>query len=250
MSFILDALKKSESERHRQTGPVLMDVRIAPPRRRIPPWAWVIAAVLVVNIAVLAWVLWLSPNRGAAPVQAAAPANVVTPSVVAPNAAAPNAAAPSAASPAPAATAATQPAPAALPAPPPVALPAAPPVAPPAAATSAATPDAAPAQNPAQQSAPGAAGAPAVISAGVPENIDVTTLPKVADMIAAGVALPEMQLSWHVYDARPQGRYVLLNGTRLREGELTPDGVRVVAIAPTGVVLEWRGRRMFLNAGR
>lgn len=54
MSFILDALKKSESERHRQSGPVLMDVRIAAPRRRIPTWAWVIAAVLLVNLAVLA----------------------------------------------------------------------------------------------------------------------------------------------------------------------------------------------------
>ncbi len=66
----------------------------------------------------------------------------------------------------------------------------------------------------------------------------------------SGIALPEMQLSWHVYDAAPQSRYVLLNGARLREGDATADGVRVVAIAPTGVVLEWRGRRMFLGAGR
>jgi len=68
--------------------------------------------------------------------------------------------------------------------------------------------------------------------------------------VASGIALPEMQLSWHVYDAAPQSRYVLLNGARLREGEATADGVRVVAIAPTGVVVEWRSRRMFLGAGR
>ena len=30
MSFILDALKKSEAERNRKSGPVLMDMRIAP----------------------------------------------------------------------------------------------------------------------------------------------------------------------------------------------------------------------------
>ena len=63
MSFILDALKKSESERHRNSGPVLMDVRIAPPRRRLPAWAWVIIAVLVANFMVLAWLLWLSPAK-------------------------------------------------------------------------------------------------------------------------------------------------------------------------------------------
>lgn len=82
------------------------------------------------------------------------------------------------------------------------------------------------------------------------QDIDITTLPKVSDMMAAGVGLPTMQLSWHVYDAQPQSRYVLLNGARLREGEFTSEGVRVAAIVPTGVVVEWRGRRMFLNAGR
>ena len=34
MSFILDALKKAESERTRSAGPVLMDVRIAQSRQR------------------------------------------------------------------------------------------------------------------------------------------------------------------------------------------------------------------------
>lgn len=208
MSFILDALKKSESERHRHSGPVLMDVRIAPPRRRIPLWAWVIAAVLLVNLTVLAWMLWLSPARRAGnPAPAAA---VTVPSATPPAATTP-------------ATTASLPATA-----PPVQV-EAPPVT----------------QLPAQQPAPDMA-APAASST---PDIDVSTLPKVSEMVAAGVALPALQLSWHVYDAVPQSRYVLLNGTRLREADSTADGVRVVAIAPTGVVLEWRGRRMFLNAG-
>jgi general secretion pathway protein B len=57
MSFILDALKKSESERNRQSGPVLMDVRIAPPRRHLPIWAWVIGMVLLANLAILGYLL-------------------------------------------------------------------------------------------------------------------------------------------------------------------------------------------------
>jgi len=218
MSFILDALKKSESERHRQSGPVLMDVRIAPPRRRIPSWAWVIAAVLLVNLGVLAWILWLSPahraNSAAPPLVAAA----------APAAAQPAAAAPAVApGPAPTVTG--------------VVPPAVPALAPPATIA-----EQVPAPLPAQPAPPAAATST--------QNIDVSTLPKVSDMVASGIALPELQLSWHVYDAAPQSRYVLLNGARLREGDFTPDGVRVVAITPAGVVVEWRSRRMFLSAGR
>jgi general secretion pathway protein B len=222
MSFILDALKKSESERHRQTGPVLMDVRIAPPRRRIPPWAWVIAGVLVVNLGVLAWILWLSPARQSAP---ATPVVAAAPTASAP----PAASAPAGAPTAPAA------APTAVPAPPASALP--PPTLPVATPESAALP---PPPVPMPQVQPAAPGS---------QNIDVATLPKVADMLAAGVSLPELQLNWHVYDAAPQSRYVLLNGVRMREGDSTQAGVRVVAIVPTGVVVEWRGRRMILNAG-
>jgi general secretion pathway protein B len=210
MSFILDALKKSESERHRQSGPVLMDVRIAPPRRRIPTWAWVIAVVLLVNLAVLTWLLWLSPTQPA--LRAAAS--------VAISSAAPPAAALASTAPTPIAT---------------------PPTAPtPQAGTLAAQPTA-PLADP--------IAAPPISAPTPVPDIDISTLPKVSDMVASGVGLPELRLSLHVYDAVPTNRYVLLNGSRLREGDFTTEGVRVVAIAPTGVVLEWRGRRMLLSAG-
>jgi general secretion pathway protein B len=61
MSFILDALKKAESERNRQQGPVLMDARIAPPRRGLPTWGWILGGVLLVNLVLLAWVLFDAP---------------------------------------------------------------------------------------------------------------------------------------------------------------------------------------------
>jgi general secretion pathway protein B len=71
MSFILDALKKAESERGRAAGPVLVDVRIAPPRRRLPAWAWVLGVVLLANLAVLAWLMLRAPLAPAAAATAA-----------------------------------------------------------------------------------------------------------------------------------------------------------------------------------
>ena len=75
MSFILDALKKSENERQRQAGPSLADVRIV--RRHIErPW-WVVgvAALLVLNLGVLAVVLMRNGDaKSTAPVQQATPA--------------------------------------------------------------------------------------------------------------------------------------------------------------------------------
>lgn len=71
MSFILDALKKAESERSRQLGPVLMDARIALPRRAVPAWGWVLAAVLLVNVLVLGWLLLRTPATHVAPAVAA-----------------------------------------------------------------------------------------------------------------------------------------------------------------------------------
>jgi general secretion pathway protein B len=61
MSFILDALKKAESERHRAAGPVLVDVRIAPPRRRLPAWAWVMGCILLANLGALTWLMLRKP---------------------------------------------------------------------------------------------------------------------------------------------------------------------------------------------
>src|SRR5262252_5514780 len=57
MSFILDALKKSESDRQRQSGPALFEVRVAPPRTRLPLWAIAIALLLLVNLGIVMWML-------------------------------------------------------------------------------------------------------------------------------------------------------------------------------------------------
>lgn len=57
MSFILDALKKSENERQRQVGPSLADVRVVRRNAERPWWVIAVAALLVVNLGVLVVVL-------------------------------------------------------------------------------------------------------------------------------------------------------------------------------------------------
>ena len=57
MSFILDALKKSETDRQRQASPALFEVKVAAPRRKFPMWAVALAVLLGVNVLALGWVL-------------------------------------------------------------------------------------------------------------------------------------------------------------------------------------------------
>ena len=92
MSFILDALRKAESERNRNAAPVLMDARIAPPRRGLPGWAVGLGVVLLLNLGLLAWLLGRSqapeaPTPAAAPsiaAEATAPARAEPPPPAAP----------------------------------------------------------------------------------------------------------------------------------------------------------------------
>jgi hypothetical protein len=78
---------------------------------------------------------------------------------------------------------------------------------------------------------------------------DEEQLPSADELRAAGVPLPELQLNLHIYDLAPAQRSILLNGLRLREGEYTPDGVKVERITPQAVVLEASGRRFRLGTG-
>ena len=75
MSFILDALKKSEIERQRQSVPGLMDARSRERRKRLPVWAVVLAVLLGINLLALVFVLW---HRNAAVPHAAPAAAAVT----------------------------------------------------------------------------------------------------------------------------------------------------------------------------
>ena len=58
MSFILDALQKSETQRQRQVGPGLATVRRGKISQAVPVWVPLLSVLLVVNIAILVFVMW------------------------------------------------------------------------------------------------------------------------------------------------------------------------------------------------
>jgi|HubBroStandDraft_4_1064222.scaffolds.fasta_scaffold46696_2 general secretion pathway protein B len=237
MSFILDALKKSESDRQRQSGPALFEVKVTPPRPRFPYWALALAVLLVINIAVGAWVFLHRQPPAAAQDDTAATSTSPAPQ------SAPPQAAPAAAAAVPAVATAS-----ALAAPAPAAAPA---------RTSAGQPepvlsnsdakdasvnpdDYEPAVPPGKQSADQAE---AHVRSGTESG-----LKNYADAAANPDAhLPALRVDLHVYAAKPEERFVLINMHRLHEGETLPEGVRVESITPEGVVVSYQGAKFILE---
>lgn len=83
MSFILDALKKSETERQRQASAEFATVPVGNDSPGIPRWLWALGLLLAVNLAVLLG-LFLRPESDPAvvamPIVNVADAPAVTPS--------------------------------------------------------------------------------------------------------------------------------------------------------------------------
>jgi general secretion pathway protein B len=72
MSFILDALKKSEAERQRQNAPGFANVPDARARKSPHKWIWLVALLLGINLAALLGVLYMA-NRGPEAIVATTP---------------------------------------------------------------------------------------------------------------------------------------------------------------------------------
>ncbi len=62
MSFILDALKKSESERLRKDSPGFSDVPDSTRQKSASHWIWIIVVLIGINISVLT-VIYMKPDR-------------------------------------------------------------------------------------------------------------------------------------------------------------------------------------------
>jgi hypothetical protein len=58
VSFILDALRKSEGERQRDSAPTLSQIPIAVPRAGVPQWVWVVMGLLSLCILILGGAWW------------------------------------------------------------------------------------------------------------------------------------------------------------------------------------------------
>ena len=59
MSFILDALRKSELERQRDSAPDLMRSPVATIRRETPAWSWLLIVLLSLALTAVAAAWWL-----------------------------------------------------------------------------------------------------------------------------------------------------------------------------------------------
>jgi general secretion pathway protein B len=240
MSLILDALKKSEAERQRQSGPTLLEVRISQPRRRYPTWVIAVGALLALNMLLLV-VFMLHrpassqaqvPQTGAAAVAPAAAATAPAPSVPA---------APSSG----------------------VGAPVAPSTHTPVLDTSAPAdggigmlpPVPRISQQEASADGQDSSGNPADDEPAVPPGRDAASsehdsaghyasLPNFSDV---GGDLPELRLDLHVYAEHARDRYAMINMHRVREGDALPEGPRVLAITREGVALDYRGQEFMLR---
>lgn len=215
MSFILDALKKSENERQAQTSTEFSAVGGPADAPRAPRWLWLLGALLIVNLVVVAGLLLRPAADAPVPVDAmpvSAPPVAVRAEPV----------------PAPADTAAeptfadrieearrTRPA---IESPEPVAE--------------------------SSTHTPPAAGAPAPDA---DARTGIAALPTLMELQVKGdVSLPPLHIDLHVYNDDPARRFVSINMSKYREREKLREGPTVRQITREGVILEYQGRSFAL----
>ncbi len=234
MSFILDALKKSELERQRQSVPGLVDSGMARPRPRLPAWAIALGLLLAVNLLVLLFVLtrsFLASSHSAPPRSAAARVGVAESQGAMPPAVDAPAAGNGHFSPLD-------------------------------------TPVYAP-EVPLASPLPAAAGLPAPdvarsVSVGGPVSVkahrrdpllndedykmnDDELLPTINEVTLTGAqALPELHLDVHVFATRPAERFVYVNMRKYHEGATLQEGPTIERIRRDGVILSYQGLRFLL----
>ncbi len=219
MSFILDALRKSEIERQRQSGPIIAEFPVARDDRRLPIALVAIAALLALNAAVvLYFVLRDARAPEAAPLATAAPP----------------------------ATGNTPPA---------VATPASPTAsAPQSGLGAAAMPDETPLDEPTElygepATLPPDAPDPTLLPDAPVSRPGVTyseALPDDAPAIEAATGLPQLTIDLHIYADNPAKRAVFINGRRYTQGARLAEGPVVEEITREGAVLSYHGRRFLL----
>lgn len=206
MSFILDALKKSETERQQQSGGEFSTVPTSPANPRPTRWLWLLAALLAINVAVLIGIL-LRPDVRTASTPLAEPLAAPPP-------------------------VGQQPAEAAATSTPTFADQVEqarrqqPEVEAPSVATEAAARTAAP-----RAPAPGS-------RSGI-QTIDELRLD-------GSLQLPDLHIDIHVFSAEPDDRFVFINMVKHREQSQLAEGPVVREITPDGVILHYQGRTFLL----
>lgn len=212
MSFILDALRKSEHERQRNRAPGIADMRTPQKQPNRSLWIPLVALLAGLNLALLG-VLWFVGSKPDAP-SAASPASN-----------------PSAASARPATDVDTSAgrrlsAELELQSEPEESLE-------PSRFASIAPPSASPAAPEAANNSSNKSGS------GIPTVTEA--------MLDGSLSVTPLHLDIHVYSANPAERFVFINTNRYGEGEQTREGPTVTTINEEGVILNYQGRDFLLT---
>lgn len=216
MSFILDALKKSESERQQQQSAEFSSVPSGRAPSRTSRWIWVVGALLLVNLVVVAGLLLRSGPTSPSLAAADGRTEQAPPDVD-------DDAAGAEASFSDRLAAARRRQPAAGPGPTDADAP----------GTTART--TAPLANATESN-------PATGPAG-----GVATLPSLEELQLKGaIELPPLHIDLHVYNDSPERRFVSINMLKYRENERLREGPLVRRITREGVVLEYQGKSFAL----
>lgn len=236
MSYILDALKKADRDRHPEAVPTPATVHRtpAPPSRRRRLWPWIAGAVIVVNVGVWLWLLRPAPSIPNGALVSVAREPATSPAPVTPEQALPSAtrSAPSVPlsrleqHPDAAPRATTKPA----------HVTAAGAAAP--RSTSPSTPETAPEKSP----------APVVDSAPVkPLERDPATPPASQEPPVPQEVFANLHLQVHVYSDVPAERRVFINNQKYVEGQRIDANLVVESITPDGVFVSYQGKRVLLR---
>lgn len=224
MSFILDALRKSESERQQQATPSLADARYDVPAKPANRWIPVLALILAANVLIMAFIFLKDSTDADTQTLASAgpiePAAAFTADKVRPlSKEVPT-------TPAPVPVAKTPPAKSIAPATrrieplseTPVSI----------------KPEPAPVQSAAYKL--------------TSSNVIGEGLPSLEQLVLAGmISLPPLHLDMHVYSIERPQRFVFINMSKYKEGEHLAEGPTLEEITETGAVLNHQGNRFFLD---
>lgn len=213
MSFILDALRKSETDRQQQGTAEFSGVPTSERREQPPRWLWILGVLLAINVLVLLGLLLRPTPQPALAEDASMPATIQTRTDAV---ATPETSASRQENFAEQVAAARQNAPPREETRPPVAEPI----------------------------SAGSQASPAPRSS---QAVDTIALPTIHELVANGtISLPDLHVDVHVYSEAREDRFVFINMSKHVEGSRLAEGPLVREITPDGVVLVQDGNTFLL----